>query len=53
MAELPLRTIKTARRNSTLKRSDVTKAIKAVMARRGEVPTPQKPTRKKAAASQK
>jgi hypothetical protein len=53
MAEPKLRTIKTARRNSTVKRSDVTKAIKYAMALRGEIPTPQKPERKRAAASRK
>jgi hypothetical protein len=53
MAELPLRTIKIARRNSSVSRRDVTKAMKAVMKLRGEAPTPQKPARKRVAASRK
>jgi hypothetical protein len=53
MPEPKLRTIKIARRNSSVSRRDVTRAIKAVMKLRGEIPTPQKPTRKRAAASRK
>jgi hypothetical protein len=53
MAATKLRTIKTRRRNTTLKRSDVTKAVLYAMSLRGAVPTPQKPPRKRAAGSRK
>jgi len=53
MAEPKLRTIKSVRRNSSVSRAEVTKAIKAVMKLRGEIPTWEKPARKKAAASRK
>lgn len=53
MAATKLRTIKTRRRNTTLKRSDVTKAVIYAMSLRGAVPTPQKPPRKRAAGSRK
>lgn len=53
MAELPLRTIKTTRIKSRFKRSDVRKAVLYAMSLRGAVPTPQKSSGKKAAASRK
>ncbi|HEU4889565.1 MAG TPA: hypothetical protein VFV49_16890 [Thermoanaerobaculia bacterium] len=53
MAEPKLRTIKIARRHASVSRREVTKAIKAVMKLRGEVPAPRQPSRKRAAASRK
>ncbi len=53
MARVPLRTIQTTRIKSRFKRRDVRKAVIYAMALRGAVPAPQKPARKKIAASPK
>jgi hypothetical protein len=53
MAEPKLRTIKIGRRHGSVSRREVTKAIKAVMKLRGEVPTWEKLPGKRTSDSRK